>query len=495
MKTHLLKSIGLLLFLSLTITAVFSQNDRPVFKEKVGVIPVNPSPHDSIYVAYSYVSSDGCPDYFLKIDSIVEQKIFVNKHPTPNPPGFCIQVIRDFTTRVNLGLLEEGTGIYFADTLISTVNYTCKLNKIGMVVPGIDGCTGRLFVREMSANRPGIVLFALNEEETILKPGDKVRFGAWPLKNNQDQNILCPVAGIVGCYELIEPVNAYSLSGHALAGEDKLLAGRAVLFRKGERKAWAFSTIYNGNFAFANVPQDDYTVYVIPDRAVYRAYLPTFYVDKLRIIEADYLTLDRDTTEIAVLLRTVQSRGGNGRVHGNLYYESDNLRDSVLAEKRSGNSFTNDRRANDVPVMLLNSQDQPVAWTLSDAEGNFEFNNVEYNVYKVVSETPAATAEMVVSVNQYNPDVSADMMLRSPDAATSVENIKQSLLDVFPNPVSDKIFVRMEHADEVYVLNAMGQLLRRKLLKPGLNEVDLSDVNAGVLFVRSSGGSFKVLKK
>jgi len=495
MKTQLQKSIGLLLFLTLSIAISFGQEGGPIPREKVGVFPVNPSPHDSIYVAYSYVSSDGCPDYFLLVDSVSDNKVFVNKHRIPNPPEFCIQVIREFSTLVNLGLLEEGTEIYFGDKLISTISYECRPNRVGVVVEGIDGCTGQLFVRELSATRPEVQLFALKDAEATLKPGDKVRFGARPFRNSQDVSILCPVAGVVVCYELIEPVNAYNISGSALAGEDELLAGRAVLFRKGERKAWAFSTIYNGSFAFANVPEADYTIYVIPDRSIYRSYLPTFYIDKLRIIEADFLTLNQDITDITVLMRTVQSRGGNGRVHGNLFYESDNLRDSVLAERRSGNNITDDRRANDIPIILLDNQNQAVAWTLSDAEGNFEFNNLEFNVYKVISETPSASAEMIVSVNQSSPDVSADMVLRSPEAATALEHVKQFIPDFFPNPVSDKLFVKMEQADEVLVFNSMGQLLKRSLLMPGLNELDLSGVNGGMLFVKTSNGTFKVMKK
>lgn len=476
----------------------FGQNDRPDTREKIGVHPVNPTPYDSIHVVYGYLSSDGCPDYYLKLDSVVGNKMYVNKHAIENPPGFCVQVLREFVTRINLGLLSAGTEIYFGEKLLSTIQYECKLNRIGEVVEGIDGCTGQLFVREFSPDKPGVQLFSLKDIDVVstgLKPGDKVRFGAYLIRNQQDVVLLCPVAGPVACVELMGSVNTYILQGNALAGTEELFAGRALLFRKGERRAWALSTIYNGKYAFANVPEGSYTVYVIPDRSIYRSYIPTFYEDKVRFADADYIMLNQDTSSITVLLQTVQTRTGKGRVHGNLYYESDDIRDNMLSEKSNVNEISNNLQANDIPVILLNSKHQTVAWTLSDINGNYEFNNLELDTYKVVSETPSALAETVVSLNQENTDVSADMILRSPEAATSVEMIKQNIRGVYPNPVLDKLFIDANEQGDLIMLNSMGQQIKKLRILSGLNQVDVSDLSAGVIFVKTPNGVLKIVKK
>lgn len=498
MKTQVFNSFILLFLLFSGLTLSFGQNEKPDTREKIGVYPANPTPYDSIHVVYGYMSSDGCPDYYLKLDSVIGNKMYVNKHAIENPPGFCAQVLRDFATRVNLGLLPEGTEIYFAEKLLSTIQFECKLNRIGVVVEGIDGCTGQLFVREFSPDKPGNPLYSLKDIDLVssgLKPGDKVRFGANLIRNQQDVVLLCPVAGHVACVELMEPVSAYILKGNAMAGTDELFAGRAILFRKGERKAWAFSTIYNGKYAFANVPEGSYTIYVIPDRSIYRSYIPTFFVDKVKFSDADYIRLVKDTTNITVLLQTIQTRTGKGRVHGNLYYESDNLRDSVLSEKRNINQISNNLQANDIPVILMNSKNQPVAWTLSDVDGNYEFNNLELDTYKVVSETPSALAETVIYLNQDNTDVSADMMLRSPEAATSVEIVMQNLTSIYPNPVINRIYIESKESEEVILYNSMGQQIRRKMVMPGLNSLDLSDLTSGVIYIKTNSGVSKIIKK
>ncbi len=477
----------------------FAQVVGPHVGDHIAIQPLNPSPFDSIHVVYTYVSSDGCPDYYLAVDSVVENKIFVNKKPIEQAPGFCIQVIRKFGTALNLGLLEANTEIYFDEKLVKVIKYECHLNKVGVVIAGIDGCTGEIFIRELSSTRPGPQLYRIQEpvdsSEVRLEVGDKVRFGGYLFRDKSNISILCPVVGIAACYELILPVNTYSFSGNALAGEDVLMSGRAVLFRKGERKAWAFSTIFNGSFAFGNIPEADYTIYVIPDRSIYRQYIPTFYVDKLRIFEADYFTLRQDTSDVTVLLRQIKDKGGNGRIRGNLTYESDNLRDSVIAEKRSGMPASGARAANDIPVILLNERNEAVAWTMSDAYGDYVFDNLQLSNYKIISETPSATAESDVSLNSGSTDVNIDLILKSPETATRVDQIKQSVPSIFPNPVVDKLMIVAKDFDEVLVFNSMGQVLLRQYLRPGMNEIDLSSQNSGVLFIKTIEGSFRIIKR
>ena len=499
MKTLLFRLFLLSFVVVSVFETAFAQVVRPNEGDHIAIQPPNATPFDSIHIVYSYVSSDGCPDFYLSVDSVVDNKIFVNKKPIEDAPPVCIQIIRKFATGLNLGLLDENTEIYFDEKLVKVITYECRLNKVGVVIPGYDGCTGEIFIRELSSTTPGPQLYSIQEPADAsgvkLEIGDKVRFGGHLYRDKSNISILCPIVGVTTCYEVILPVNAYSFSGKALAGEDALMAGRALLFRKGDRKAWAFSTIFNGNFAFANIPEAEYTIYVIPDRSIYRQYIPTFYVDKLRIFEADYFTLKQDTSDVTVLLRQIQHKGGNGRIRGNLSYETDNLRDSVIAEKRSSANASDSRYANDIPVILLNEKKEAVAWTVSDAYGDYVFENLQLSGYKIICETPAASAESDVSLNSGATDANVDLILKSPEAATAIDQIKQSAPLIYPNPVVDKLMISSKDFDEVFVFNAMGQVLLRQNLRPGLNEIDLSNQNSGVLFVKTIEGSVRIIKK
>lgn len=51
----------------------------PIYKDAFQVYPENPAPDDSIFIIYSYVLNDGCPDYYIEKDSISENKIYISK--------------------------------------------------------------------------------------------------------------------------------------------------------------------------------------------------------------------------------------------------------------------------------------------------------------------------------------------------------------------------------------------------------------------------------
>ena len=83
---------------------------------------------------------------------------------------------------------------------------TCIMDKKGIVEEGIDGCTGRLFIREILTRN----LYAIRDSATSttrvpsLKAGDKVVFGGYLTPNDTNKVVLCPIAGIAVCCRVIE---------------------------------------------------------------------------------------------------------------------------------------------------------------------------------------------------------------------------------------------------------------------------------------------------
>ncbi|MDO9154469.1 MAG: hypothetical protein Q7U47_12345, partial [Paludibacter sp.] len=72
-------------------------------KTSVTIYPSEPSPADSIYIAYSYVSTDGCPDFYLGLDSVVSNKFYVSRKKIDTSRSICTTVITNFTTKLNIG--------------------------------------------------------------------------------------------------------------------------------------------------------------------------------------------------------------------------------------------------------------------------------------------------------------------------------------------------------------------------------------------------------
>ena len=495
MKTRIITSFWVLLSVLLLSGNAFSQNSNTgLGRESVNVLPAIPQVHDSIIVAYTYVSTDGCPDYYLEVDTIVDNKVYVNPKRIIEPGRICTKAIRTFTTRINLGVLKEGTEIYFDDELIRTIEFKCVPNRVGVVVEGVDMCAGELLIREMSVTSNAVLGFFKIEpvtgETVTLKVGDRVRFGAYRL--NTPPTTACRIIGVATCYELIEPVNTFNITGKAMAGEDILISGRAILIRRDVRRTWAVSTIYNGKYAFANVSEGVYTVYVMPERPLYRMYMPTFYVDKLRLAEADFFTLNADVQDLTVELREAFRREGGGRIHGNVSFETEQMRDSLMAERHS--NPMNKRSASNIPVVLFDSRNQPVAWTMTDDEGDYHFNNLALDRYRIVPEAVSAEGETEVVLTPGNEYATADLMLRAPTETTSLPVFTERFLPVYPNPFTDVLYLNAGKSGFVYVYNNVGQLLHKQLVHEGQNQINLSNLRQGVLLLKTPEGNFRVLK-
>jgi len=147
MKKLLFKTILSIVISVLGLLTATAQNTTT--QSSVGVYPLNPSPTDSVRLGYAYVSNDGCPDYFLVIDSVVDNRIYVSKKAITGT-RVCTQVISKFAAIINLGIILKTTQVYFDGQLINTVIPQCKTDRKGIVVEGKDIFKGRLFIQEIS---------------------------------------------------------------------------------------------------------------------------------------------------------------------------------------------------------------------------------------------------------------------------------------------------------------------------------------------------------
>lgn len=555
----------------------------------VQVHPLNPSTTDSVFVSLTYTSNDGCPDYFLEVDSVENFMVSIVTRKIDNSSKVCTQAFTKFTTKINLGTLGESTRIYVNGKLIQTINpsctydrkgvivfgtegcgnrylireytltlnalptyYTlhrvvaknadgtpstgfkpgdevrfgailntsdstnrtcniagdavcceiiktkpdCLMNKTGVVVPGIDGCTGQWFVKDLSPVYSYPRLYLIKNDGS-LKAGTKLIFGATEYARDSSMSILCPIFGIVNCYIFSEPVLPDTLSGTAYTGDSILKGGTAILFHKGYRKALRSTTLKNGQFLFPNLPASDYTVYVIPDRAQCSDYLPTFYINKLAFKNADYYSLKDGMNEIAINMRKFEKRPGTGKIHGNVYFETSNLKDSILNYYGDKNYLytTENNMAINLPVILFNTLGTPVAWTISDNYGNYVFENIALDSYKIVTETAETQAESTVNLTAENTVVGADMVLKVQEVIDVLPETKTEAYTLYPNPVADKLFINTTRINTVRIYNSLGQLKLEQRLTVGKNELDVHHLNQGVYFVKMGTETQKMIRK
>jgi len=178
---------------------------------EVVVMPANPTPTDSILLVYYYTSTDGCPDYNLALDSVVNNKVYVSRKKIDNGDRMCTTVITKFKSIINLGVLKANSFIYFDGKLVKTITPPCVMDKTGIVVAGTNDCLGRLFIEDTSSPvmSPLPQLYAFENNVIVngtstskLKVGDKVKFGSNSILNNSTSK--CKIVGIANCVEIIQ---------------------------------------------------------------------------------------------------------------------------------------------------------------------------------------------------------------------------------------------------------------------------------------------------
>ena len=381
----------------------------------------------------------------------------------------------------------------------------CVMDRKGIVVPGIDGCTGQLFIQEYSPISSVRQLYAIKDIPVLnsdgstfiggLKAGDKVRFGGYLTKNDSSMSILCYTVGVATCYEVITTENTYTFTGSVLAGTELIKSGYAVLFRKGYYKAIASVTINSGLFKFSNLPKAEYTVYAIPDFSVYKNFLPTFYINKLKYKNADYLSLNDTSINIVINLREFVRTKGTGKITGNIFFESYSLQDSVFAKNGSTNLNPINNIAMNTPVILYNSTNQPVAWTITDGAGYYVFENIALDTYKVVAETASALAESVVILTDNNSATNADLTLKSQLNNTGINDIENNVISLFPNPVANNLNIEVNDPTTVKIYTMLGKLLFNESLKSGINTLDISTIDKGIYIARIGNNTIRIVKK
>jgi len=394
----------------------------------------------------------------------------------------------------------------------------CIIDKKGVVVQGKNLCEGQLFIKELTANYSTPKLYIIIPDGVInndgtnissLKEGDKVAFGSMPFTVDtvfvgmNDSTYLppvvdCAIAGFATCYELTEAAETFSLRGKAKAGNNIVQSGSAILFANGFNKALNAVNISNdGTFIFKDLIPGEYTVRIIPDFTLYKNYLPTFYINKLRFKRADYISLKSSIDTITIQLRTRTPQLGNGKIYGNIFYESTGLKDTVMAENgvRKYKAISEQNYANNLPVILLNSKNQAVEWTLTDEFGNYKFENIALDSYIIISETAGAEAEISVNLTVNNAVVNADLVLKSSDANTDVITPNVNINYLYPNPVIDYLTISLLKNEIVRIYNATGQLSYQQQVFSGTNVLDLSNLNKGLYFIQLGNEKAKFIKK
>ncbi len=209
----------------------------------------------------------------------------------------------------------------------------------------------------------------------------------------------------IGIYNIEPDDSTCSIKGHVLDDVTPINESMVILYKyqNGEYKAVASSlTNYQGIYYFDELEKGEYLLYAIPNSNDVNYYLPTYYVNNLDWQTAHSINLTGHAFNVDInLIKNNTLPDNEGIISGNVIYEDTSYYEEELYESLKFKTIKVDNElirnpAPNIPIFLLES-DFPVAWTLSNENGGFEFNKLYYSNYSIIAQK--AGFEISNSVN------------------------------------------------------------------------------------------------
>ncbi|MEM6767694.1 MAG: PKD domain-containing protein, partial [Bacteroidota bacterium] len=221
-------------------------------------------------------------------------------------------------------------------------------------------------------------------------------------------------------------------------------------------------------------------------------YIPTYYGEKIFWARANFIPLFTDREEIDIQLIEAENPGGPGFIAGNIFEGAGK----------------NDPGAGGVQLMLLDEEGNPLAYTFSDENGYFEFDNIPFGNYTVYGESINKEADPVpAAVDEDNPeDIDVGLEIQESLITGIREDIDQyltSIGEVYPNPVSGqaRLEIELRNTEEVgiFVYDIRGKLMAKRVetLSRGVRniQIDGESLTAGVYQLTLRIGKANVSRK
>ncbi len=240
----------------------------------------------------------------------------------------------------------------------------------------------------------------------------------------------------------------------------------------------------NGYFEFLNIPAAQYLVKaaLLPASPVYAARMPTYYNYSLFWNTAN--NVGPVTTTLYLDMIPGVNPGGPGFIGGLV---------SQGANKRQGPGDP----MQGIDVLLLDINNNPIAWNRTNALGEFSFPSLAYGTYKIWPEVAGkVTTPILVTLSASSPSASQiNVHVNTTEIIASIfsgpETLENFTAKFYPNPVSGSGTISIE-SDEISEANLRlidlnGKLIQEKTLSltKGENrfEQDFSTLPAGMYYI------------
>jgi hypothetical protein len=253
-----------------------------------------------------------------------------------------------------------------------------------------------------------------------------------------------------------------------------------------------------GDYYFDNLPAGSYYVKAALKQtdSLYSNYLPSYYggvpnsVGELYWSNAGSIAVATGSS-INVSFNLVQGNnpGGPGVIGGLV---------SQGANKTNGPGDP----LSGVLILLLDENDQPVGYQISDESGSFEFDNLpleSYTVYAEVTGIPTDAVEYTLTSDNVSTDlirveVNSTNVVSFIATTTGVEEFNSKQLSIYPNPVNSVLKITSVHSQdekaEISIFNLNGTVYLNQVISlEGSNQINVEDLPKGLYILDVKIGS------
>jgi hypothetical protein len=296
----------------------------------------------------------------------------------------------------------------------------------------------------------------------------------------------------------------YKVSGRLKQGINPAIYSPVYAFMyepQSGRLAYAFATMSNDSGVYEMflrkgnyIIQTDFAF----DPISRYFYLPTYYGDKLNWTTSDVLTIvsDRSNLDINLIPFTPSNQNG-GKIAGTAVY-GKNVKDN-------GTAIPEGKAAEKMLIFLLDQNGQAIAFTHTDADGKFEFNNMGAGNFRVWAEMPGKTtvAPYVYLAHQTATADKLKIIIGQTSVTSINEPEKVIAMDQFvlyPNPATETITIQNktggpEMAD-ITIFDMMGKQMDIIIHRDKQNtSIAISSLKVGMYYVQIKDVNGKVLSK
>ena len=301
------------------------------------------------------------------------------------------------------------------------------------------------------------------------------------------------------------PQNNYVIKGKAFADDKVVNNAIVILFANedGHKKPVDKVVIVNNEFVFKNVPAGKYLVYAIPNYSQNAGFIPTYWVSshkwenakELEVMVSDSKPVVIDGIDIQLMkIKKEETEQKIGQIKGNLNFEQEKLIENLFYG--DGNWLNSDITKNtaktgvygkNVTVILYSYDGQPVAWTVTDENGNYSFDNIPAGQYYVEYEKAGFTVtdKTIIEISESKPTANFDITVTSENQETTelVQIENENHYSVFPNPFNNFIEIGNCNSQDIISVNITSVTGKKVLTVSKTNKINTENLPTGVYFI------------